>query len=269
MPVIYILSLESNKYYVGKTSRPINDRFLEHITDHGSEWTKKYKPISILETIENASDFDEDKYVKIYMQKYGIYNVRGGSYSRIYLSSDDLIVLKKEIQGAENRCYRCGRVGHFIKNCYAKTKEDGEKLEEKIIEKKENYITNYTVNGKDLSDKFLKDFSLFLPDEEILFIWNIACNFKFLDESSYVGLTKNFIFKIEKGSIFMVDKTGIKSVEHKKNGFFTTEGSAAIGSRWDKIGLNLNDGTEETIGIYHSDTTEYFVNYMNSVWLKE
>ena len=42
MNTVYILKLEDNKYYVGKTKN-INKRILDHFTDCGSEWTRKYK----------------------------------------------------------------------------------------------------------------------------------------------------------------------------------------------------------------------------------
>lgn len=45
---IYALQLASNKYYVGKTYRDEMSRVLEHFESNGSEWTKIYKPISIL-----------------------------------------------------------------------------------------------------------------------------------------------------------------------------------------------------------------------------
>jgi predicted GIY-YIG superfamily endonuclease len=42
---IYILKLEENKWYVGKTYRKVKERFQEHLDGKGSSWTKKYKPI--------------------------------------------------------------------------------------------------------------------------------------------------------------------------------------------------------------------------------
>ena len=75
MPTIYILKCEQNRYYIGKTERSLDSRIKEHFLNNGSEWTRKYKPIKLIDTIQNADDFDEDKYTKIYMKKYGINNV--------------------------------------------------------------------------------------------------------------------------------------------------------------------------------------------------
>jgi len=130
MPItIYILKLEHNKYYIGKSKNP-ELRLEEHKQGLGSAWTRKYKPISILETIENASPFDEDKQVKIYMSKYGIENVRGGTYITEVLTEEQHNSLKAEIWGSEDLCNKCGRKSHFYKDCYANTDRDGNTIEE-------------------------------------------------------------------------------------------------------------------------------------------
>ena len=124
MEQIYIIKLEKGKYYIGKT-RNIEKRWEEHLTGNGSGWTKKYKPTSLITTIKSTSQFDEDKYVKEYMAKYGIDNVRGGTYSNIVLDANSIAVLEKEIWHSKNLCTRCGRDSHYIKECYAKTDVDG------------------------------------------------------------------------------------------------------------------------------------------------
>ena len=117
MVTIYILQCENERYYVGKTYRPISDRIEEHFNNNGSEWTKKYKPIKMIEFISDADEFDEDKYTKIYMAKYGINKVRGGSYTQISLPESDIIMLNKEICSASNLCFKCKKSGHFMKDC--------------------------------------------------------------------------------------------------------------------------------------------------------
>ena len=92
---IYILQLEKGKYYVGKTKNPYF-RFENHFYSSGSEWTKLYKPIRILELIADCDDYDEDKYTLIYMDKYGIDNVRGGSFTTIELDKSTKNQLKNE-----------------------------------------------------------------------------------------------------------------------------------------------------------------------------
>lgn len=126
---IYILKLENNKYYIGK-SKKFENRIEKHFNGFASSWTKKYKPISIEKIIPNVSIFDEDRYTKEYMAKYGIDNVRGGSYVKIELDDDQIDMISNEIRMAQNLCVRCGRNNHFIKNCYAKIDISGNKIEE-------------------------------------------------------------------------------------------------------------------------------------------
>lgn len=116
MVFIYILQLENNKYYVGKTNNP-NFRLNNHFNSNGSSWTNKYKPVQVLKLIPDCSDFDEDRYTKEYMSKKGINNVRGGTYCKIKLDNDEIELLKKEINGATDCCYICGSKQHFANNC--------------------------------------------------------------------------------------------------------------------------------------------------------
>ncbi len=79
MVLIYIIKLEKEKYYIGKTNNP-QFRLKQHFNSVGSEWTKLYKPIKVIELKPNCEDYDEDKITLQYMDKYGINNVRGGSF---------------------------------------------------------------------------------------------------------------------------------------------------------------------------------------------
>jgi len=122
MVVIYCLALENNKYYIGKTEN-LNFRLSDHQNGKGSAWTKKYKPVYIVETIENCDHYDEDKYVRIYMDRYGIENVRGGSYSKVVLGKATINNLVKMSLGTNDRCFLCGSHSHFINECPQKVKK--------------------------------------------------------------------------------------------------------------------------------------------------
>ena len=126
---IYVLKLQNNKYYVGKSNN-ILEMYKQHVSGNGSAWTKKYKPINIEKTYTKMSDFDEDKITKMYMYKYGFNNVRGGSYIQIELDEIQILSLKRELWGAKNLCTNCGRSGHFIKNCFANTDVYGKQIYE-------------------------------------------------------------------------------------------------------------------------------------------
>jgi predicted GIY-YIG superfamily endonuclease len=153
MEHLYVLQLESGKYYVGKTT-DIKRRIEEHHKGKGSEWTKLYKPVKVLETRKIKDEHDENNTTKDLMKKYGVDNVRGGSYSQVNLPTAYTKTIESEIRGntnvcfkcggkghyakdcdeeeeeeevrvVSNDCYRCGREGHYAKNCYAYTDEDG------------------------------------------------------------------------------------------------------------------------------------------------
>lgn len=135
--IIYVLQLEKGKYYVGKTNN-LQRRIQQHIDGIGSYWTKKYKFVNVSETFK-GDIFDEDKTVKIYMSKYGIDNVRGGSYVMLNIPDSIKQYIKLEILMAKNECLNCGKRGHFISQCYRSEKTNGnEKMAETIVE---SYIT--------------------------------------------------------------------------------------------------------------------------------
>ena len=123
MVYIYVLKLKYNKYYIGKTENP-KFRLASHFNSNGSSWTKKYKPIQIIELVPDCDNFDEDKYTLKYMKKYGIYNVRGGSFCKEVLSSENITTIQKMINGSEDKCYKCGESGHFATNCNNVVKQE-------------------------------------------------------------------------------------------------------------------------------------------------
>ena len=130
MVFIYALQLEQDKWYIGKTNTN-KIRIDTHFDSNGSEFTKTYKPLEVYEIIPECDKYDEDKYVKKYMDKYGIDNVRGGTYSRLELTIEEKQLIQKELWGANDLCFLCGGE-HFIKDCPNNKQE--EKPGEEILE---------------------------------------------------------------------------------------------------------------------------------------
>ena len=118
MVCIYILQLEQDKYYIGKTNNP-TFRLNDHFNSNGSAWTKKYKPLKLVELLEGCDDYDEDKYTIKYIEKHGIDNVRGGSFCKLELSSESKNTIQRMIIGSTDRCYKCGEKDHYANNCSA------------------------------------------------------------------------------------------------------------------------------------------------------
>ena len=115
---------------IAKLGKRIND----HFNDNGSAWTKRYKPVGIHQIHHNCVDEDEDKHTKIMMKEYGIENVRGGNYCTIELSDQQMITLTTEIIGNANRCYKCGKSGHFANRCHSKNRYSTKKYKSEKLD---------------------------------------------------------------------------------------------------------------------------------------
>lgn len=117
MVIVYVLGLEENKYYVGKTT-DVERRFSSHVNG-AAQWTRKYKPLRVIETFENADGLQEDKVTLMYMIKYGIDHVRGGPYVSCKLSESTRQHICHRIRMATDLCGVCGSPDHFMKDCTA------------------------------------------------------------------------------------------------------------------------------------------------------
>jgi len=94
-PLIYVLALEDDCYYIGITHN-LNLRFAQHLAGDGAGWTTVHKPLRIVEVIsEDATLQKENQVTRSYMNTYGEEKVRGGSYCKVsrpepkFLLSDD------------------------------------------------------------------------------------------------------------------------------------------------------------------------------------
>ena len=113
---LYVLKLNTDKYYIGK-SENVKTRIESHFIGEGSVWTKLYKPLELVETIETENPYDEDALTLLYMEKYGIDNVRGGQWCQISLSSEQKKYIHSSFTAGQDRCYKCNNTGHFSRNC--------------------------------------------------------------------------------------------------------------------------------------------------------
>ena len=127
MKTIFILSLKNNKIFIDKSSDP-HKKINKHFLGNGSEWTKTYKPDTIITIFDETDDNKIDKIVRNYMFKYGIDNVRGGIYQDFILDKNKI---KKDIFFENNCCFRCGYKNHNENECYANKDIFDEKLEDK------------------------------------------------------------------------------------------------------------------------------------------
>ena len=152
MVFIYILNLAQNKFYVGKTDKP-KFRLDSHFKNGGCEWTKKYKPIQILGLFPDCDDFDEDKYTLKYMSKYGVDNVRGGSFCQTILSIENINTIERMISSSNDCCHFCGEKGHFIGRCSnKKAKQKYSKQNKHFLQLSKDYESTDEVEWDDGSN---------------------------------------------------------------------------------------------------------------------
>lgn len=160
MVFIYILKLQKEKYYIGKTNNP-EFRLDNHFNSNASSWTTKYSPIQLLKLIPNCDDYDEDKYTRIYMDKYGIDNVRGGSFTMVKLDKVSKKCLKQMSNGTNDKCFKCGERGHFAKDCENSSEDDSVDSSDT-----DDSSSDDNQNNNSYLDIFLNVASLILSDDD-------------------------------------------------------------------------------------------------------
>ena len=129
---IYEQPCQGGRVYVGISSNP-SARIAEHRRGEGAEWTRRYPPcgvakIKLASRDKGRARLEEDATVKRLMRKHGKENVRGGSYSRVQLTSTDNKALSKELNHAEGGCFRCSHQGHWASQCYAQRNVEGRSI---------------------------------------------------------------------------------------------------------------------------------------------
>lgn len=300
MPSIYILKCEDNRYYVGKTDRPLQIRILEHFRQQGSEWTKMYKPIQVVDTRDNCDGYDEDKYTKTYMMKYGIDNVRGGSYTQIELPDYKIKSLQDEFCTTSDLCFRCHRGGHFASKCFAKTMADGSSISNDYKNSTDDYVTEKQISEKteEALHSLVSSIELFTPISSIFQSVHLrsidrlcpdtikGCE---LRQPEYDMIKKQIgadvnesieiiyrcpgIFEkpydVSKGThvgittkrIFRISGSSYSTLLSDIVSFYHKSSNIF---RWDSLVVKTIDDKETDYLIYYSATVRYFIEYLDS-----
>ncbi len=154
---VYVLALSGGKVYVGSTQRELEARIRDHFENKGSAWTRRHRPLRVLRKIETSAESllaVESRTTAELMLELGANNVRGAQYCEVKpfdadsvhgltafighnlslgyeqvrkrLNSDRSLVpgpaaKRKREDEVSDHCLRCGRAGHGIETCYAKT----------------------------------------------------------------------------------------------------------------------------------------------------
>ena len=124
---IYVMKLQDDCWYVGKTEDIPKD-IKRHFTQTKIPWMLLHKPIFMESCYRNASPFDEDRYTKEYMLKYGVDKVRGGTYTAPYLAAEQRQAIQRELWGVQGLCIVCGEP-HASNECPSKSVDKSSETE--------------------------------------------------------------------------------------------------------------------------------------------
>lgn len=85
----FLMELEHGKYFAGASQDPVKT-----VEEHreglgGVPWTQIHRPVRLREVMAVARQSELDTQVQVWMAKYGVENVRGGSWSDVRLRDAD------------------------------------------------------------------------------------------------------------------------------------------------------------------------------------
>ena len=87
----YVLVLEDNKYYVGKSSS-LNIRIGSHWTGCGARWTRLHKPVCI--KCVHVGDKEKELTLAM-MREHGWENVRGHAWCKVDMNNPPKELMQK------------------------------------------------------------------------------------------------------------------------------------------------------------------------------
>ena len=137
--VIYILQCEKDKYFIGCCQK---SKLIKTLRKHrdgkaAEPWTRRYHAVTCLKAINLTFERQVTIETERAMKRWGIKNVRGGDYSKILMTPFQRRHVMRKIKWADNACWKCGRVGHFVGMCKYTTYVDGEEFTDNDEEEEE------------------------------------------------------------------------------------------------------------------------------------
>ena len=99
MSCIYVLQLENDCFYVGRTTDIVH-RYKMHKNGTGATWTKVHKVVSILDLQEDAP-YKELVTTLEYMKTHGVEKVRGGPWCTISLVSTEIDTIQQLLESED------------------------------------------------------------------------------------------------------------------------------------------------------------------------
>jgi hypothetical protein len=99
---IYILKLEEDKYYIGKSNDVLGE-YNEHLAGRRCKWTQLYSPKFLIKTIINVSPEEIYKIFNDYIVNYGIHKVRSDILQEVELNPLSIEIMRRHTILIRNR----------------------------------------------------------------------------------------------------------------------------------------------------------------------
>ena len=120
---VYAFVLTGEKYYITHSVTEL-EKPCTFFSLSEDVWLQKY-PIRDIDYHVRTSDiYDIDKLVVQYMDRYGAYNVRGGSFSFDALRSGTLYPFLATMSKRSTGCFLCGSDVHRLDDCDVYNSDD-------------------------------------------------------------------------------------------------------------------------------------------------
>jgi hypothetical protein len=120
---VYVLELESGKYYVGESNNPKN-RIRAHFEGRGALYTRLYPTVQAIQPFtKKQGEFWELSETIQRMGYHGIDNVRGSLFTKEHLTSYEKVMAAQLYCEMNNLCRKCGSSEHFMNQCISLNKQ--------------------------------------------------------------------------------------------------------------------------------------------------
>ena len=153
--MIYVLELENRNYFI-YVSEKLSDYKILINCEIYYDFTKKFKPLRIIERIPLTDEFQIDTIVKTYMNLYGYAYVRGGSYSNDPLTPNQESIIQQEldyIEDGEKYEYCFSQILEYQNRYYDSIEEI-----DSLISKTTTNYTNYLKDKSRYDQLFPKEY---------------------------------------------------------------------------------------------------------------
>ena len=166
---LYVIACKSGKYFIYCSTEKSEEDIRFH-TKILYDFFKNNEMIHVVKKIENIKLNDVDNHVKKYMCKYGIENVRGGTYSEEELPDYMLQTLHDEMKTIHHEIIHNEEIINEIFENYEEDKQLSKNDLQKKIENCKKEIKKYYINFLKCKNMkiFMKDNKLYYVSREFL-----------------------------------------------------------------------------------------------------